>query len=133
MPIAKEHLEFHPVDLTVGWNTPAGYPLGIQEKILAGALDEKAKAGNRTRLLRFEPRARTAMPFVHDYWEEVFLLSGDLVVGDDRSGLETYGPNTYACRPPGISHGPFRSTNGCLLFEMHYYDSERAGSPARMT
>ena len=68
MPIAKEHLEFHPVDLTVGWKTPAGYPGGIQEKILAGALDEKAKAGNRTRLLRFEPGARSAMPFVHDYW-----------------------------------------------------------------
>jgi hypothetical protein len=33
--------------------------------------------------LRFEPGARTATPFVHDYWEEVFLLSGDLVVGDD--------------------------------------------------
>jgi hypothetical protein len=131
MSILKEHLEFHPVDLTVGWKTPAGYPDGIQEKILAGALDENAKAGNRTRLLRFEPRARTAMPFVHDYWEEVFLLSGDLVVGDERSGLETYGPNTYACRPPGVNHGPFRSAGGCLLFEIHYYDPERAGSVAR--
>jgi hypothetical protein len=66
MRIVKQHLEFHPVDLTAGWRTPAGYPAGIQEKILAGALDEKAKSGNRTRLLRFEPGARTARPFVHD-------------------------------------------------------------------
>jgi hypothetical protein len=133
MPIVKEHLEFHPVDLTVGWQTPAGYPDGIKEKILAGALDEKAKTGNRTRLLRFEPGARTAHPFVHDHWEEVFLLSGDLVVGDERSGLKTYGPNTYACRPPGVSHGPFQSTGGCLLFETHYYDPDGAGSTAQMT
>jgi DNA invertase Pin-like site-specific DNA recombinase len=35
-------------------------------------------------------------------------------------------------RPPGISHGPFRSTNGCLLFEMHYHDPERVASAARV-
>jgi ChrR Cupin-like domain len=134
MAIRKEHLEFHPLDLTAGWGTPAGYPQGITQKILAGALDEKAKIGNRTRLLRFEPGACTALPFVHDYWEEVFLLSGDLIVGDERegSGLETYGPNTYACRPPGVHHGPFRSTQGCLLFEIHYYDLQGAVSAAHM-
>jgi mannose-6-phosphate isomerase-like protein (cupin superfamily) len=130
MSIDKEHLEFHAVDLGVGWRRPAGYPDGIQEKILAGALDEKAKVGNRTRLLRFEPGARTTLPVVHDYWEEVFLLSGDLVVGDDSTGPKAYGPNTYACRPPGVSHGPFRSTDGCLLFEIHYYDPGGDGSRA---
>jgi hypothetical protein len=124
MPIVKEHLEFHPVDLTVGWKTPAGYPDGIEEKILAGVLDDTAKTGNRTRLLRFEPGARTAHPFVHNHWEEVFLLSGDLVAGDENSGLKTYGPNTY---------GPFRSMNGCLLFETHYYDPEGVGSTAKVT
>lgn len=124
MTISKEHREFHELDLTTGWRTPAGYPKGIEEKILAGRLDEKARTGNRTRLLRFEPGARTDMPFVHDYWEEVFLVSGDLIVGDETSGLglKSYGPHTYACRPPGISHGPFRSTRGCLLFEIHFYD-----------
>jgi hypothetical protein len=122
MPISKEHLEFHALDLTSGWRTPDGYPNGIEEKILAGSLDETAKTGNRTRLLRFQPGAFTAKPFVHDYWEEVFLVSGDLVVGDENSGFTTYGPHTYACRPPGVAHGPFRSTGGCLLFEVHYYD-----------
>ena len=122
MAISKEHREFHALDLLSGWRTPAGYPKGIEEKILAGSLDEKAKTGNRTRLLRFQPGARTVKPFVHDYWEEVFLVSGDLVVGDENSGLATYGPHTYACRPPGVAHGPFRSTQGCLLFEVHFYD-----------
>ena len=124
MAISKEHREFHQLDLATGWRTPAGYPNGIEEKILAGRLDEKARTGNRTRLLRFEPGARTALPFVHDYWEEVFLSSGDLIVGDETSGLglKSYGPHTYASRPPGVAHGPFRSTGGCLLFEVHYYD-----------
>jgi hypothetical protein len=122
MTIVKEHREFHQVDLAIGWRTPPGYPPGIEQKILAGGLDEGAKKGNRTRLLRFAPGAYTALPFVHDYWEEVYLVSGDLIVGDEATGLQTYGPHTYACRPPGVSHGPFRSTNGCLLFETHYYE-----------
>jgi len=122
MTISKEHREFHQLDLAAGWRTPAGYPRGIEEKILAGELDEKARTGNRTRLLRFEPGARTIRPFVHEYWEEVYLVSGDLIVGDGRSGpSESFGPHTYACRPPGVAHGPFRSANGCLLFELHYY------------
>jgi hypothetical protein len=121
---SKEHREFHQVDLAIGWRTPAGYPLGIEQKILAGGLDENGKTGNRTRLLRFEPGARTVEPFVHDYWEEVYLVSGDLIVGDETNGLalQTYGPHTYACRPPGVLHGPFLSTTGCLLFEVHYYE-----------
>ena len=28
---------------------------------------------------------------------------------------------TYACRPPGVHHGPFKSDNGCILYELHYY------------
>jgi len=82
----KGHKEFHVLDLQDGWHTLPGYPLGIQEKIIAGELDEKNKRGNRTRLLRFAPGTYTTDPFVHDYWEEVFLLSGDLIVGNDRLG-----------------------------------------------
>ena len=49
-----------------------------------------------------------------------------LFVGNDEKGENgvSYPQNSYACRPPGISHGPFRSTNGCLLFETHYYDPD---------
>jgi hypothetical protein len=119
----KEHREFHAVDLTTGWEVPQGYPAGIEQKILAGSLDEEGKAGNRTRLLRFAPGAYTTEPFVHTYWEEVFLLSGDLFVGSDGQGRggERFAPNTYACRPPGAWHGPFRSEGGCMLLEIHYF------------
>ncbi|MEI4196472.1 cupin domain-containing protein [Roseovarius sp. E0-M6] len=124
MTIDKEHLEFHPVDMESGWASPPGYPAGIQQKILAGKLDETGKTGNRTRLLRFDPGAFTITPFVHDYWEEVYLVSGDLTVGNDENGEggESFAPNTYACRPPGAYHGPFKSEGGCVLLETHYYD-----------
>jgi hypothetical protein len=124
MPVNKRHDEFYTLDLDSGWETPAGYPAGIQQKILSGALDEEHRRGARTRLLRFAPGVFTTEPFVHDYWEEVFLISGDLTVGNDAEGNggETFTGYTYACRPPGAPHGPFKSERGCLLLEGHYFD-----------
>ena len=68
----------------------------------------------------------TKEPFVHDHWEEVFLVSGDLIVGNDEQGNggKTFNKATYACRPPGVYHGPFKSENGCTLFELHYYKND---------
>jgi hypothetical protein len=83
MPMNKPHLEFTRVDMNAGWATPPGYPAGIKQKILASDLDETRKMGSRTRLLRFEPGVFTTAPFVHDHWEEVYLVSGDLIVGND--------------------------------------------------
>ena len=124
MAINKAHDEFHALDLDSGWEVPPGYPSGIQQKILSGALDETGKRGSRTRLLRFDPGVFTTEPFVHEYWEEVYLLSGDLTVGNDANGGggTAFAPNTYACRPPGAYHGPFKSNSGCMLLEIHYYD-----------
>ncbi len=124
MAINKKHEEFHAIDLAVGWSVPPGYPDGIEEKILSGELDEANGTGSRTRLLRFQPGVFTTAPFVHDYWEEVYLMTGDLTVGNDATGAggEPFEPNTYACRPPGAHHGPFKSNTGCVLLEIHYYD-----------
>jgi hypothetical protein len=124
MAVNKAHDEFHTLDMESGWETPPGYPGGIQQKILAGDLDEAGKRGSRTRLLRFAPGVFTTEPFVHDHWEEVYLVSGDLIVGNDvdGNGGEQFPPNTYACRPPGAAHGPFKSESGCMLLEIHFYD-----------
>ena len=124
MAIPKEHKEFYKLDLESGWETPAGYPSGIEQKIISGALDESNKTGSRTRILRFHSGVYTTAPFLHDYWEEVCLLSGDLIVGSDTAGQggESFEPYTYAVRPPGVPHGPFKSVNGCTLLEIHYYD-----------
>jgi hypothetical protein len=128
MPINKLHDEFHTLDMNSGWEVPASYPSGIQQKILAGSLDEINRKGSRTRLLRFEAGVYTTIPFVHEYWEEVFLVSGDLTVGNDANGKggESFKPFTYACRPPGAFHGPFRSDGGCLLLEIHYFEADHA-------
>ncbi len=112
----KEHKEFYRVDLSTGWENIPGYPEGIKHKILSGWLDEENREGLRTRLLRFEPGAFTTEPFEHEHFEEIFQLSGTLTVGN-----ETFGPMTYACRPPHVKHGPFKSEEGCLLFEVHYF------------
>ena len=73
----------------------------IQQKILSGALDETNKRGSRTRLLRFDAGTYTTKPFVHEYWEEVFLVSGDLTVGNDEQGKggESFSPFTATGTP----------------------------------
>src|SRR5438067_13592056 len=127
MPMNKPRLEFTSVDLKTGWHTPPGYPAGIEQKILASDIDEIKKSGSRTRLLRFAPGAYTSSTLVHDHWEEVYLVSGDLIVGNDAKGKggESFAAPTYACRPPGVHHGPFKSDHGCLLYEFHYYDESK--------
>ncbi|OJY38435.1 MAG: cupin [Rhizobiales bacterium 65-9] len=121
----KIHDEFRKLDMTEGWHTPEGYPDGIKQKIIAGGIDEKAGKGNRTRLLKFEPGVYTVSPFVHAYWEEVFLLEGDLIVGNDANGEggTRFTGYTYAVRPPGVYHGPFKSEKGCILLENHYFQA----------
>ena len=125
MPQGKPHLEFFPIDMTKGWETPPGYKDGFSQRILASNLDEVNKRGSRSRLLRIAPGVFSEKPFVHDHWEEVYLAEGDLIVGNDaqgNGGIQFHAP-TYACRPPGVYHGPFKSEKGCLLFELHYYQS----------
>ena len=124
MAVNKHHDEFYALDLKSGWETPAGYPEGIEQKIIAGGLDEENRRGTRTRLLRFAPGVFTVAPFTHEYWEEVYLVEGDLIVGNDAEGKggESFYAHTYACRPPGAPHGPFKSERGCLLLEIHYFD-----------
>ena len=125
----KPHLEFQTVDMTSGWEVPPGYPQGFYQKVLASDLDEVNKRGSRTRLLRIDPHAFSTTPFVHDHWEEVYLLEGDLIVGNDHQGKggESLQAPTYACRPPGVYHGPFSSRGGCVMYEIHYY--ETSGPP----
>jgi hypothetical protein len=124
MAVNKLHDEFHALDMSSGWEALRGYPSGIEQKILSGSLDETQRRGSRTRLLRFAAGVFTTAPFVHEYWEEVYLVSGDLTVGNDAEGNggTAFQPNTYAVRPPGAVHGPFKSATGCLLLEIHYFD-----------
>lgn len=126
MAVNRLHREFYQVDMESGWETPAGFPPGVQQKIISGTLDRENRRGGHTRLLRWAPGSFTTEKIIHDYWEEVFIVSGDLWVSSevDGTGGERFAANTYAVRPPGVWHGPFRSEGGALLIEMHYYDPQ---------
>lgn len=88
---------------------------GLEETILARAGDTHVA----TRLLHFAPGTDTspAGVQVHDFWEEVYILSGDL---HDITLDQTFEAGSYACRPPGMPHGPWRTEQGCTTFEVRY-------------
>lgn len=111
-------INIHSVDDQSGWQALAGFA-GLEVKILSDDLDEAAKTGGRTRLVRFAAGGVTTHMLVHDYLEEVYMLSGDL-----RPASAADPPAAqfrYSCRPPGTPHGPFLSGTGCVLLEMQYY------------
>jgi hypothetical protein len=111
----KAEREFFPV-ADVAW-TPAlgGIVPGLTERILAS----DPETGTATRILRFEPGTDTTVAGVqaHDFWEEVYILEGAL---HDLSLGETFPAGTYACRPPGMPHGPWTAGEGCVTFEVRY-------------
>ena len=129
MPL-KLPVPFHMLDNESGWEPVPGGAPGVKQKMLSGALDEEAKIGVRTRLIRFQPGTVAPNLFVHDYWEEVYLISGKLVNGCDAQGVggTEFTAPAYACRPPGTEHGPFTSTEGCTFFEIQYYVGDTDGS-----
>ncbi len=102
-----EHMEWCPV--------PGSKIKGIYEKILAG----DPKTDDYTRLMKMDAGVDSSPngEQIHTFWEEVYILEGSLI--DLRLNQE-FKAGTYACRPPGMVHGPWRSPNGCITFECRY-------------
>ena len=92
---------------------------GLSEQILSW--DETS--GDYTRLLRFEPGTDTSPmgPQVHDFWEEVWIIEGRIY---DITLQQTFAAGMYACRPPGMTHGPWRSPEGCRTVEFRRYETK---------
>jgi hypothetical protein len=111
----KPELEFFPVT-DVEW-TPVfgGTVAGLYERILAA----DPETGVASRILRFDPGTDTSAAGVqvHPFWEEVYILEGSL---HDLTLDQTFPKGTYACRPPGMRHGPWIAEEGCLAFEVRY-------------
>lgn len=110
---AKPEREFH---LPSGpWRRPPGAAAGVSEQILA----VDGSGTHTTALVRWEPGTDTSPSGVarHDGWEEVYLLEGsmrDLTLG------ETFSRGFYACRPPGMPHGPWVSEEGVTMLVITY-------------
>ncbi|MFC9356354.1 cupin domain-containing protein [Rhodococcus sp. NPDC057014] len=113
--MAKPEFEFFPVT-GVEWTVCPGDDPKITERILS-----KDPEGNvATRILRYEAGADSTPMGVqkHDFWEEVYILEGsftDLTLG------ETFTAGMYACRPPGMPHGPWSTDEGVVTFEVRYH------------
>ena len=119
----KSAVPMHVLTDGEGWEPVPGGAPGVEQRMLSGALDEAAGTGVRTRLIRFRPGTVAPNVFVHDYWEEVYLIEGTLIMGCDAEGQggTAFAAPGYACRPPGTEHGPFAAPEGCLFFEIQYY------------
>lgn len=71
-----------------------------------------------TRLARWAPGTVSGAEVIrHAYVEEVYLLEGSLT---DLTIGQTFGAGHYACRPPGMPHGPYRTDEGCTMLEIRY-------------
>ena len=103
---------------------PSGIPrqgVGGIEGLSEQILSRDEVSGDYTRLLRFEPGADTSPmgPQVHDFWEEVWILEGAIF---DITLQQNFTAGMYACRPPGMVHGPWRSPGGCRTLEFRRYE-----------
>src|SRR5205823_705015 len=96
---------------------------GLYERIL----ERDPATGMVTRIPRFDPGTNTSAAGVqrHPCWEEVYVIEGAL---HDLILNETFRQGSYACRPPGMPHGPWVAPEGCLTFEVRYAAAERANS-----
>ena len=115
----KPEHEFFDVE-KIPYTACAGNVPTLTERVLA----RDDASGTATRILHFEPGTDTTPNGVqvHDFWEEVYVVSGSLI---DLERGETFTAGMYACRPPGMRHGPWRSDDGCTTFEVRY----RAATP----
>jgi len=119
--MGKPEYEFHLP--AAKWLPADGAVQGIWSQVLA----EDPTTGAYTGLTRYEPGVDTTPNGIarHDYWEEVYILEGDFT---DLTLGETFGPGMYACRPPGMVHGPWRTESGALILEIRYAASPDAAS-----
>ena len=90
-------------------------------------MDPAARRGSRTRLLRMDPGCETPEAHAHDYFEELYILEGDLIIIDGPDDERRFEAPSYARRATGAMHGPVRTETGCLMLEFAWYDDADTG------
>ena len=113
----KEEREFFDTS-TIDWK-PVGAGSGAAaEGITEKILSHDPETGDYARMVNFSAGVETDETIEHDFWEGVIIIEGSLI--DTRIDQE-FTKGMYGCRPPGMKHGPYRSPNGCITFELRYY------------
>jgi hypothetical protein len=112
--MAKPEREFFATNAAV-FTPRAGDVDSLTESVLA----TDPETGTASSLMRFAPGTDTTPNGVqkHDCWEEVYIVEGSIT---DLRLNKTFTAGMYACRPPGMPHGPWRSDDGCLTFQVRY-------------
>lgn len=111
--MSKKEMEFTDCEAAFAWQPVSGEAQGVVEKILS----RDPETGDYSRLLRFPAGFSGVETLTHSFWEEVYILDGSLL--DIRTG-QAFSKGFYACRPPGMVHGPYRTPEGCMTFETRY-------------
>lgn len=123
--MAKPELEFFDTSILPWQEIKGGH--GQFEKILS----QDPETGDYTRMIYSQPDMTDALlkyetppgkVLVHEIWEEVFIYKGGII---DTTLTRDFGTHFYACRPPGMKHGPLFHPNGCISVENRYRDGIR--------
>ena len=119
--MALENIFFNVVDPDDGFAPVPDRP-GYSVRILSDDMDAGARSGRRSRLLRLEPGFRSEGAHAHDYWEELYVLEGEMTIADGTDGEKQVTAPAYAIRAPGVMHGPVTTEQGCLMLDINWYD-----------
>jgi len=102
--LQQEALPWRPFDL---WSMPSG----PQAKILS----QDTRSGALSLLVYYPPRWEDQERGYHQANEEIFILEGDLTIGE-----RTLTRRNYVYIPSGVLHGHQKTKDGCLA--LHFYD-----------
>ena len=89
------------------WGQPMTDKVGMG--LFSKTLRRDVATGERLFILRTDKPLGDPRIEWHDVVEEIFGLEGTVVMDEPR-GRFPLGPGDYCYRPPGIPHGPFRTS-----------------------
>jgi hypothetical protein len=119
--MGKPFVRLYPIDIArMPWRQIGEEAsTGLGQKVLA----KDPEKGSVTRLLKAEPKVDQGV-FVHEHWEEVYILEGGA-----KLGHEFHPAGTFTCKGPGIDHGPILTDTGFVNLEFRDYHIEAMTKP----
>ena len=95
------------------WRHQKGDPKGVSEALL-----HKHNDGSYSHLLRVQKGVEFKEPVSHDFFEEAFYISGEMLNTKTR---EIFKGGIFVFHKPREKHGPLKCLKTCLILEFRYY------------